>query len=205
MMFLKGCGTLVLLAAAALAWLLFLGSRADTEEDLAIMRVWDVFAGFLFGVGFLLIRASRESAHEAKVFLVTSVGFVAIWVLISGSFLLWHEAVWRVRTTIPRRYLVLIQLWKVHEALEAYTKDCGAYPSQEQGLAALRGHLGARNWKGPYVEDRDLADPWGNPFQYSIRDGKVRVWSSGPDGQSGTEDDIERKSDEAEEIVKDDK
>ena len=33
-------------------------------------------------------------------------------------------------------------------------------------------------------------DPWGNPYVLEIEGRKVRVWSFGPDGNEGTEDDI---------------
>ena len=49
-------------------------------------------------------------------------------------------------------------------------------------------------WAGPYLEDVPL-DPWQNAYDFvnpgqqnSV--GKPDIWSYGPDGQSGTEDDI---------------
>ena len=48
-------------------------------------------------------------------------------------------------------------------------------------------------WGGPYVEQLK-PDPWGNPYQYTAEgqnnSNKFDFWSSGPDGQSGTDDDI---------------
>ena len=48
----------------------------------------------------------------------------------------------------------------------------------------------AQKWGGPYIEKLP-ADPWGNPYTCQ-GDGisKPRIWSSGPDGQHGTADDI---------------
>ncbi len=48
-------------------------------------------------------------------------------------------------------------------------------------------------WGGPYVE-KLKNDPWDNPYQY-LAEGKKNskkydFWSYGPDGQSGTDDDI---------------
>ena len=34
-------------------------------------------------------------------------------------------------------------------------------------------------------------DPWGNAYNYVREEKTFRVWSSGPDGKSGTKDDIE--------------
>ena len=48
----------------------------------------------------------------------------------------------------------------------------------------------AEKWAGPYVEKIPL-DPWDNAYQFES-DGvnKPRIWSFGPDGQNGTQDDI---------------
>lgn len=53
----------------------------------------------------------------------------------------------------------------------------------------------AKNWSGPYMKaNRDLIDPWDNPYKYEAKGkkntGSYDVWSVGPDGQDGTEDDI---------------
>lgn len=50
-------------------------------------------------------------------------------------------------------------------------------------------------WDGPYISTPGiLIDPWGNAYQYRLAkdDETVRfdLWSSGPDGVSGTEDDV---------------
>jgi len=73
--------------------------------------------------------------------------------------------------------------------------DCGAFPTTEQGLRALREKPASleANWNGPYLET-DPADAWGNPFQYRCpaEDGQhdFDLWSSGADGKTGTGDDI---------------
>jgi general secretion pathway protein G len=53
----------------------------------------------------------------------------------------------------------------------------------------------AKNWTGPYMKaNKDLIDPWDNPYKYDPKGKKNQdgydVWSTGPDGQDGTEDDI---------------
>ena len=51
----------------------------------------------------------------------------------------------------------------------------------------------ADKWDGPYLEELK-EDPWGNPYQYAPQGkknvGKFDLWSNGPDGKSGTDDDI---------------
>ena len=53
----------------------------------------------------------------------------------------------------------------------------------------------AKNWSGPYMKaNKDLVDPWDNPYKYDAKGKKnpnsYDVWSTGPDGQDGTADDI---------------
>jgi general secretion pathway protein G len=76
-------------------------------------------------------------------------------------------------------------------ALKLYRLDNGAYPSADQGLAALvqkpeRGEI-PRNWKaGGYLE-RPSVDPWGSEYQYlnpGVR-GEIDVFSLGADRRPG--------------------
>lgn len=69
------------------------------------------------------------------------------------------------------------------------------YPSTEEGIAALvekpEDHNG--RWR-QYAQPKDVLDPWGNQYQYQKPAEKsgmeYDLWSVGPDGQDGTDDDI---------------
>jgi hypothetical protein len=41
------------------------------------------------------------------------------------------------------------------------------------------------------MEGGRFVDGWNRPLEYSVTGKKVRIWSCGPDGISGTPDDIE--------------
>lgn len=79
-------------------------------------------------------------------------------------------------------------------ALEAYYIDCGNYPTQEQGLMALRkkseSESSSLNWNGPYLYKEPPKDPWGNDYEYlqgeSI-DFPYGIRSFGADGKEGGE------------------
>lgn len=82
--------------------------------------------------------------------------------------------------------------------LQAYRIDIGSYPSTSQGLEALRqppSDLSSpTKWRGPYLETPVPLDPWGNPYRYEYP-GRYQadapdIWSYGPDGIDGTDDDI---------------
>jgi general secretion pathway protein G len=71
-------------------------------------------------------------------------------------------------------------------AIDAYEIDCGSYPSS---LQLLVNSSGEPNWHGPYVKG-DLADAWGTPFGYTLRENDYEVRSAGPDKAMNTSDDI---------------
>ena len=85
------------------------------------------------------------------------------------------------------------------DACDFYRLSVGRYPSTEQGLNALleapQDLPDPSKWDGPYLKDSvQTHDPWGSPYQYAYpgthsRDG-CDVWSLGPDGVDGNEDDI---------------
>lgn len=77
-------------------------------------------------------------------------------------------------------------------ALDSYFLDSGKFPTQQQGLSALRVRQeGDSKWNGPYLKKDIPSDPWGNPFVYRTpgRNGGYEVISYGADGKEGGEGD----------------
>lgn len=80
-------------------------------------------------------------------------------------------------------------------ALNLYRLDNYTYPTTDQSLDALVTKPAAPEpprWKqGGYI-DRLPMDPWQHPYQFLNpgTHGTVDIYSMGPDGQSGTDDDI---------------
>jgi len=79
--------------------------------------------------------------------------------------------------------------------LMAYKSATGDYPTTEQGLAILLEPNPKIGIQEPLLRSRDaLLDPWGHPYQYKNPGAKrpysFDLWSTGPDGKDGTEDDI---------------
>jgi len=92
------------------------------------------------------------------------------------------------------------QIGNLESALELYAVDMRTFPSSEDGLLALieppSDERAAAKWDGPYLDDNVLPrDPWDNDYQYeypptnNTRD-FPDLWSFGPDGEDGTDDDI---------------
>ena len=81
----------------------------------------------------------------------------------------------------------------IKSALDEFQVDNGFFPKTVQDL--LQQPSGATNWHGPYVDPPVLpVDPWGRKYIYEFP-GKhgtngYDLFSAGPDGKAGTEDDI---------------
>lgn len=95
-------------------------------------------------------------------------------------------------------------LSSIETALETYNMHVSHYPSEEEGnLTALRVKPTFENeqigemWRGPYLK-KEPRDAWGNVVNYELnvsgtdeaQTQPYRLWSNGPDGVDGTEDDI---------------
>lgn len=86
---------------------------------------------------------------------------------------------------------------RIENSIYEYNLDLFSYPDANDGLEALRtapaGVDASRYRQGGYIR-RLRDDPWGNPYQYrrpAERSGsEFDVFSSGPDGEPGTDDDI---------------
>lgn len=77
----------------------------------------------------------------------------------------------------------------IQSALDLYKLDNGMYPTTDQGLQALVTRPTAppvpRDWKSDgYLQDLPI-DPWGEAYQYSNDNERVRIASFGPKGKDG--------------------
>lgn len=81
--------------------------------------------------------------------------------------------------------------------LDAFEVDTGRYPTTEEGLRALiEAPANVTTWNGPYLKRNAVPnDPWGHAYVYtcpgSHNTSGYDLHSFGPDGQDGSEDDID--------------
>jgi general secretion pathway protein G len=105
------------------------------------------------------------------------------------------------------------QIGMFQAALETYAVDLNRFPKTEEGLMALVSESAGgdsaeldtgdamddesgSNWGGPYLKTTTLPkDPWGKSFKYEYPPTRSKgdmpeIWSLGPDGEEGTDDDV---------------
>jgi len=102
-----------------------------------------------------------------------------------------------------RKQTAEVKLKEIRTALEAFEMALSRYPSEQEGLEALCGQLQSddekesEKWSAVFQEVPE--DPWGEKYNYEPvetdseeykRGIRFKVWSNGPDKESGTDDDI---------------
>ncbi len=105
-----------------------------------------------------------------------------------------------------------LKLRMIDDAIQRFEMQVGRPPTEDEGLEALvrmpdfEVEALRSRWTGPYVdEDTEFIDAWGHELRYEMRDQEsgadamegrsrgrqYRLYSVGPDGEEGTDDDIE--------------
>ncbi len=86
-----------------------------------------------------------------------------------------------------------LQIEDLGAALDVYMLEMGAYPTTEEGLAALvTAPPSTERWNGPYLRKPQVPkDPWGNDYQYRSpgEHGDYDLFSYGADNAPGGEKD----------------
>lgn len=79
-------------------------------------------------------------------------------------------------------------------AVETFYLEVGRLPTSQEGLSVLTqppvDDRAKARWRGPYLNEAVPADPWGNPYVYSVPGGDAMpfaLYSLGADGQPGGE------------------
>ncbi len=88
-----------------------------------------------------------------------------------------------------------VQIGTLKTAFNVYRLNMNRYPTRLEDLWEEPSDTNlADKWGSPYLDEPLKPDPWGNPYQYTAEGkhnlNKYDFWSNGPDGQSGTDDDI---------------
>ncbi len=78
------------------------------------------------------------------------------------------------------------------QACKMYKLQVNQFPNKLEDLFQAPSGLDREAWGGPYIDQPINADPWQRPYTYGKDEANDRVMisSSGPDGQTGTADDV---------------
>jgi general secretion pathway protein G len=79
------------------------------------------------------------------------------------------------------------EVQRLSMAVDEFYLDTGRAPRELRELVEKPGNVS--NWNGPYVNDSNLEDPWGDPYRYRFP-GEQRdfdIYTHGADGQPGGE------------------
>ncbi len=74
----------------------------------------------------------------------------------------------------------------IETAIDAYKLNTGKLPTKLADLVTCP--AGLKNlWKGPYLKEIQLYDPWDRPYYYNVTNNGYELLSYGADGISGGE------------------
>jgi general secretion pathway protein G len=90
----------------------------------------------------------------------------------------------------------------ISQAIDLFKFNTGQFPEELKDLVTKPSDDQiADKWTGPYLKDASgLIDPWTRDFQYNRdgthNEGGVDLWSMGPDGIDGNDDDVKNWKDD---------
>lgn len=137
-------------------------------------------------------RRSKLKRTRRRGFTLVEVLLVLAILVILGAMV--GVGVVQVKKTADKR-AAKAQVGMLDEAINLYRVDVGSFPDTLEDLR--QPPQGLRNpdkWSGPYLQKELPIDPWQNDYQYANEGDDFRVWSFGPDGADGGNDDIDNKT-----------
>jgi len=94
-----------------------------------------------------------------------------------------------------KRDIAKAKMTNIERAIGIFYLDCGRYPDESQGLSELI-EMPAEleeKWRGPYLKQSELFDPWDEPYIYVeqgvVNPGSFDLISYGADRMEGGEGD----------------
>jgi len=82
------------------------------------------------------------------------------------------------------------QIGMLKETVDLYHVDMGTFPDSLDDLRVQPANLRNPDKWHPFMDKDVPADPWGNSYQYERNGDEFRIYSFGPDGSEGSNDDI---------------
>jgi len=99
----------------------------------------------------------------------------------------WRKGLSKAKTGIARA-----KMSNIESAIGRFYIDCGRSPTQLDELVVAPADV-EQNWRGPYLKQSELLDPWGHEYIYveegEVNPGSFDLISLGADGTEGGEGD----------------
>lgn len=135
-------------------------------------------------------RKLRSTRNAKAAFTLLEVLLVLVILVVLGSMA--TVAVTGQRDKADRN-AALAQVQIFDRAIELYRFNMKKYPGSLEDLVNKPSDSkDAEKWGSePYLNKKSIPmDPWDQEYRYESKDGSYRIWSVGPDGSDGTDDDI---------------
>ena len=134
-------------------------------------------------------RAARRA--QAAAFTLMEVLLVLVILVILGSFAVSSITGIQASTDVQT---AKTQVGLIETASRNFHFAMRRYPQNVDELYDKPSDAKEDKWTGPYLEKRIPEDPWGNAYKFASpgthNPKRFDVWSMGPDGVDGTEDDV---------------
>ena len=146
------------------------------------MELWPGFAVMAIVAIMPIVQGPKKYRILGIAALILALG------LMIGDFMRGNSS---LKLSKPR--IAKIQIKEFEGALQMYVLDTGKLPEGSQGLVALVQNVENLDaWNGPYLAIELPTDPWGRDYVYVYPGnyGEYDIYSFGPDGLKGTEDDV---------------
>ncbi len=161
--------------------------RSDTKEELIERRVFDAFAMFFLLV--VLLIGFRKWSVPKNLF--ASIILTGIFFCLLQAF---HSSILKMRAAIPKASKTQNLMLQIELGLHQFKKDCGRYPTNEEGIEALLENPKVKGWHGPYLDIPTKNDAWGENLILVTQKETYTLTSKGKDRILGTPDDLIRQS-----------
>jgi len=140
-----------------------------------------------------IIRPKRSVRRQSSGFTLIEVLLVLVILVILGSIAVPMFSGVGARAD---KQAAQVQVDLLESAITMYHAGARQYPNSLEDLITQPSDPKmAAKWDGPYLPaNKSLEDPWTNPYKYNAKGTKsgagFDVWSMGPDGQDGSDDDL---------------
>ncbi len=128
------------------------------------------------------IRRNKKRGAFTLIELIVVVTIIGILAVLVVPRVFFH--VGEARQAVAKQKIAVID----SKVLE-FQVDCGRLPTTQEGLRALvqAPSDAGEHWKGPYVKERDILDPWNVEIRYRCpgQHGDFDICSLGADNQEG--------------------